>query len=72
MLRKDGELLYSTCSILPTENEDILATFAERHDSVVAMPIEANWGEQTDMGRQLLPTVHANDGFFYAKLKKES
>ena len=32
--------------------------------------IDADWGIATDFGRQLLPTINGNDGFYYARLQK--
>ena len=55
-----------------TKNEQVVETFKNQHESVVSMPIEANWGEQTGTGRQLLPAIGFTDGFFYARLKKQS
>ncbi len=67
-LAPGGLLLYSTCSILPEENQQIVAAFVESQDDATHDPIVANWGHECSFGRQLLPSAH--DGFYYARLVK--
>ncbi len=73
LLAEDGVLLYTTCSILPQENEQIIAQFLTQHADAVVDKIEVdwgvNWGVETKSGRQLLPAAD-HDGFFFARLKK--
>ena len=70
LLKDGGKLVYTTCSVLPEENEAIVAAFVEATDSAEVVPIEENWGQSTQHGRQILPTENGTDGFFYARLKK--
>lgn len=72
LLEPDGVLIYSTCSILPAENEGVLAGFLEMHPDAAPAPIKADWGADTGSGRQLLPVVDGHDGFFYARLVKRA
>ncbi|MFK7730760.1 MAG: 16S rRNA (cytosine(967)-C(5))-methyltransferase RsmB [Pseudomonadales bacterium] len=67
-LAPGGKLLYSTCSILPEENQQIIAAFVESQDDATHDHIVADWGEECTYGRQLLPSSH--DGFYYARLVK--
>jgi len=69
-LKPGGKLLYATCSILPEENEQIIAAFVETHSDATHDPISATWGEQRSFGRQLLPAQH--DGFYYCRLLKSN
>ncbi|MGI9289224.1 MAG: 16S rRNA (cytosine(967)-C(5))-methyltransferase RsmB [Pseudomonadales bacterium] len=70
LLKPGGKLLYSTCSILPDENEQIIEAFIAQATDASHETIQAPWGRACHYGRQLLPTVDAYDGFFYALLNK--
>ena len=70
LLAPGGILVYSTCSILPTENEQVLEKFFVAVPEAILMPIEASWGYPLTYGRQLLPDQHAHDGFYYARIAK--
>ena len=72
LLKENGELVYSTCSILPVENDHIISAFKKQNEAAVGLSINADWGQETINGRQLLPSVGATDGFFYERLKKQS
>lgn len=69
-LAPGGKLLYSTCSILPEENQQIIAAFVESQDDATHDHIVASWGQECSYGRQLLPSTH--DGFYYARLIKSA
>ncbi len=69
-LAPGGSLLYVTCSILPEENEQIVAGFLETQEDATHDPIAADWGVARRVGRQLLPCAH--DGFYYARLRKSA
>ena len=75
LLEDGGLLVYSTCSLLPDENEAIVAEFVKQETSakVLGFPNQdetVDWGHATDHGRQLLPNESGGDGFFYARLQK--
>jgi 16S rRNA (cytosine967-C5)-methyltransferase len=70
LLKEGGVLVYSTCSIIPAENEGVIAQFVTGSSAVEAQPIDVSWGRSTGIGRQLLPTADRHDGFYYAKLRK--
>lgn len=72
LLRKEGELIYSTCSILPDENEMVIAAFCSENPDAKTIAIDTQWGLASPHGRYLLPAPGSTDGFFYAKLKKQS
>ncbi len=69
-LAPGGLLLYSTCSVLPEENNSIVAQFLRLHPDAKVEGISALWGVECPTGRQLLPQADGNDGFFYARLRK--
>ena len=70
-LKKDGVLLYSTCTILKRENEHVVKAFLRENADFRAEPftlcdtIHAENGMLT-----LLPCVHDTDGFFICKMRK--
>tara|TARA_B100000959_G_scaffold284759_1_gene357283 strand:- start:570 stop:1850 length:1281 start_codon:yes stop_codon:yes gene_type:complete len=70
LLYHGGELLYSTCSVLPEENEDIISDFISDRKDVQVVPIETGAGIELRIGHQLLPTTDGHDGFYYAHLRK--
>ena len=66
-----GVLLYSTCTVLKRENEDVVTAFLQRHPeySAESFPLPAELGEKDGM-LTLYPGEHETDGFFIAKLRK--
>lgn len=71
-LKNGGMLVYSTCSLNPTENEKIIEKFLSEHNnfaSVKVLPELKRYGEDTDY-ITLMPHIHNCDGFFIAAFKK--
>jgi 16S rRNA (cytosine967-C5)-methyltransferase len=73
LLAPGGRLVYATCSIMPTENEQQLAAFIAQHTNA-RNPTQPtpNWGRPTGHGWQILPGEEDMDGFFYGILEKLS
>lgn len=59
-LRKDGKIIYATCSVLPQENELQLHYFLKNNPAF-----------SLGKSKQLLPTAYDGDGFFMAELTKQ-
>jgi len=76
MLAPGGRLLYSTCSILPAENEEVVTRLLAQEPQMrrAAMPSGAALAPgalDRTVGVQLLPGAEAGtDGFYYACLEK--
>ena len=77
MLAPGGRLVYSTCSLLPEENEEVVGRLLEARAvaaRVAAMPAARRWRPERierAVGVQLLPGAEAGtDGFYYACLEK--
>ncbi len=69
-VKKGGILVYSTCTVLPEENEENVAKFLERHPEF--SPVDFTVGDvKSENGMlSLAPDLHATDGFFVAKFIK--
>ena len=75
-----GRLIYATCSLLPSENEDQIAAFLERHADFAIMPLRDVWAESIgtepppdpDSFFRATPRSTGTDGFFSAVLEHVS
>jgi 16S rRNA (cytosine967-C5)-methyltransferase len=69
-LAKDGVLVYSTCTLLPDENEEQVKAFLSRHPEFAVEPFTV--GEAAFEGMvTLAPDTHGTDGFFISCLRKK-
>lgn len=73
-----GQLVYATCSILPSENEDRVDAFLASHGGFTVAPAADVWRETigsvpppgTDRFFHASPFLTGTDGFFAAVLQK--
>jgi len=75
MLRVGGTLVYSTCSILPQENEMQVRAFLERHPEyeVVTMGEElprALAAHEGEFGLQMFAHRDGTDGFYVCRMRR--
>jgi len=76
-LRPEGALVYSTCTVLPEENEAVVEDFLrDCPDFVLASPLEAPEEVRDLVGAdgylRCWPHRHDADGFFAARLERRS
>lgn len=66
-----GVLIYSTCTVLKEENEDIVSSFLKLHPEFRAESFSAANGECATSGYiTFWPDIHGTDGFFICKLRR--
>ena len=68
-LKPKGRLLYTTCSILPRENQQLIEQFLMLQSDARLRPTELPHCQDTGFGMLHLPDADG-DGFFYALLEK--
>jgi len=71
-VRPGGVLVYSTCTILPRENEQIVARFLEeRKDYTLELvPVPAGLAAENSGMLTLYPHLHDTDGFFICRMRR--
>jgi 16S rRNA (cytosine967-C5)-methyltransferase len=75
LVKPGGRLVYATCSVLPEENEAIVAAFLAAHPQFTPGDVAADLaraGIALDTGPtlKLFPHLHGCDGFFAAILER--
>ncbi len=70
-LKKDGCLLYSTCTLNPDENERVVEKFLSLHDEFQA--VDFTVGDKNSVGGMMTLYPHKDgcDGFFLSKIRKK-
>ncbi len=74
-VKRGGYMVYSTCSMLPEENELQVKAFLDRHPEFRLAPLPASVPEKIrerygEFGLQLLPHRDEIEGFFIAKMRR--
>ena len=70
-VRPGGTLVYSTCTILPEENEQVAQAFLAEHTDFTMSPIELPQPVGTTSGALTLwPQRHDTDGFYICRMTR--
>lgn len=67
-----GVLLYSTCTLLPQENEAVVARFLAAHPEFEPCALPEAICPDGAHSAVLMPHLHGTDGFFMAKLLRKA
>lgn len=70
LLKPGGCVLYMTCSILKSENEQQIERFLECRNDAMLTQVNHPDALLCEYGRQTLPGVHPMDGFYYCLITK--
>ena len=68
LVKPGGRLVYATCSINRTENQDVRAAFLKTHPEFTPVPALPGWPDEV----QLLPHQHGTDGFYIAAFERKA
>ncbi|MCD6189784.1 MAG: RsmB/NOP family class I SAM-dependent RNA methyltransferase [Thermococcus sp.] len=72
LLKPGGRLLYSTCSMLPEENEEVVRWFLGKHKDAKIIPLKGPYDPGFLEGTmRAWPHRHRTIGFFYALIEKK-
>lgn len=69
-VKSGGVLVYSTCTVLPCENSDVVDRFLAEHAEFVPQDFTVGDLCSTDGRLSLYPDTHGTDGFFIAKMRR--
>ena len=70
-LKEDGELVYSTCTLNPEENEKVVWAFMDSNPDFELVPFTVGDISCDNGMLTLLPHIHHTDGFFMAKIRRK-
>ncbi len=70
-LKSGGRLLYSTCTLIPEENERVVERFLESHPDFHTVDFYIGDGKSEKGCFTFIPHAHKTDGFFVSLLEKD-
>lgn len=69
-VKPGGTLVYSTCTILPEENEQIIAEFLHTHPQFYKEAFSLPFGQVTEGDITLWPQRCGTDGFYICRMRR--
>lgn len=70
-LKKGGIMVYSTCTIISEENQEVVAKFLASHPNFEQVPLEHKEHDiVVDGSLAITPEQYGTDGFFIAKFRR--
>ena len=67
---RGGTLVYSTCTLRPEENEDVVRDFLVSHPEFSLEPFAFGTLSAAEGMLTTYPHLHGMDGFFVAKMRR--
>lgn len=71
-LKPEGEMIYSTCSISPYENEKVIAKFLKKKEIKEIKIDGLEYDKKCDFGGLILPHLSQRGPLYFIKMKKKS
>lgn len=73
-VRPGGTLLYSTCTVLKRENEDVVSAFLAVHGEFTTepLPLPGVFSKNETGMLTLIPGEYDTDGFFICRLRRKA
>ncbi|MGD1935147.1 MAG: RsmB/NOP family class I SAM-dependent RNA methyltransferase [Candidatus Phaeomarinobacter sp.] len=72
LVKSGGQLVYVTCSVLPSENEQRIEDFLESHADFSPVFSASDPATPANSGIHLTPHSYGTDGFFVCRLERTS
>lgn len=69
-LKKEGILVYSTCTITPDENEKVVEAFLKDHPEFILEKLPIQLPNKTGLTVTIYPDDYTTDGFFISRMRK--
>ena len=69
-VKQGGVLVYSTCTVLPEENEGVMDAFLREHDEFAYETFDLPDGQAAG-SITLWPQTHGTDGFYISKMRRK-